>query len=113
MLKNIYEMISGQISLKQNDYVERMFLQNSRDLVRLLVHFNMVHFHPQLQGCPYSQALMAEQQLFEPAAAGQQSSNNSNNSGNKLARKISQWQKQRLSRVQNVIDEYNLKGWNQ
>jgi len=34
------------------------------------------------------------------------------NSGTKLARKIQQWQAQRLSNVQAVIDEYNQSGWN-
>ncbi len=35
------------------------------------------------------------------------------NSGSKLARKIQQWQIQRLTNVQAVIDEYNQRGWNQ
>ena len=44
-------MISAQISqvgdaAGQEEYVERMFLQNSRDLVRLLVYFNMIQYHP-------------------------------------------------------------------
>lgn len=34
-------------------------------------------------------------------------------SGSKLARKIQQWQEQRLKNVQAIIDEYNTKGWNQ
>jgi len=39
-------------------YVERLFLPNSRDLVRLLVTFNMAQFYPQLKGCGYASALM-------------------------------------------------------
>ena len=59
VLKNIYEMISESIkqeaggqamddALALENYVERLFLPNSRDLIRLLVNFNMVGYHPQL-----------------------------------------------------------------
>ena len=52
-------MISASISrddsiVPSDEYVERLFLPNSRDLVRLLVDFNMSQFHPQLRGCPYT-----------------------------------------------------------
>ena len=50
VLTSIYEMLTEQIETQADDqYVERMFLQNSKDLVKLLVNFNMVHFHPQLK----------------------------------------------------------------
>ena len=47
-------MISAQSSdpdyqndpLNPENYVERLFLPNSRDFVRLLVNFNMSTFHP-------------------------------------------------------------------
>ena len=43
-------MLTEQIETQADDqYVERMFLQNSKDLVKLLVNFNMVQFHPQLK----------------------------------------------------------------
>lgn len=29
-----------------DEYVERLFLSNSKDFVKLLANFNMVHFHP-------------------------------------------------------------------
>ena len=46
---SIYEMLSAQFGgAEANEYVERLFLPNSRDFVRLLVNFNMVQFHPQL-----------------------------------------------------------------
>ena len=51
VLKNIYEMISASISrdasiVPSDEYIERLFLPNSRDLVRLLVNFNISQFHP-------------------------------------------------------------------
>ena len=50
-LKNIYEMIreNAEDSAAGGQYRERLFLPNSRDLVRLLVSFNMVQFHSQLK----------------------------------------------------------------
>ena len=78
-----------------DEYTERLFLPNSRDLIRLLVQFNMVSFHPQLKGCPFSDALMAEMispQPFEDARKRK-------NTGRKLARKIHQWQEQRLKNI--------------
>ena len=46
-LKNIYEMIreNSEESASWGQYRERLFLPNSRDLVRLLVSFNMVQYH--------------------------------------------------------------------
>ena len=88
VLKNIYEMISDQIAaegfIPAEDYVERLFLPNSRDLVRLLVQYNIVQFHPQLKGCSFA-AAMADQnnQNRSPMA-----SDNTHGSRGKLTRKI-------------------------
>ena len=97
--------LGAQDSSSPQDYVERLFLPNSRDLVRLLVSFNMSQFHPQLRSCPFTRALHETQQVASPT-------NLSSNSSSKLARKIQQWQQQRLMNVQAIIDEYNVKGWN-
>ena len=65
VLKNIYEMISASVAQsdlqpQESDYVERLFLPNSQDLVRLLVNFNMIQYHPQLSACPYAASLLAD-----------------------------------------------------
>ena len=57
-------MISASISRDGSvspteEYVERLFLPNSRDLVQLLVDYNMSQFHPQLKGCAYTLAVSA------------------------------------------------------
>lgn len=100
-LKNIYEMISASIPVDgatalSDDHTERLFLPNSRDLIRLLVSFNMAQFHPQLKGCPYADALMSEEVMVgtdneDPARR--------HKTGKKLARKIHQWQEQRLKNI--------------
>ena len=43
---------------QEGEYVERLFLPNSRDFVRLLVNFNLVKYHVQLNKCHYTQALI-------------------------------------------------------
>ena len=45
---SIYQMLEEKLRDAQgtDEYVERLFLSNSRDFVRLLVNFNMVKFHP-------------------------------------------------------------------
>ena len=84
-------------------------MANSRDLVRLLVNFDMVKFHPQLMRCPYTAALAAQSNPGMVNAAMDAQSQSSS----KLARKVTQWQEQRLKNVQKIIDEYNDRGWNQ
>ena len=81
-------MISAQLkqsegAFGQEDYIERLFLPNSRDLVRLLAYFNMIQFHPQLIHCPFAQALLIEQNTESQAQ-----SSDSRGSSRKLARKI-------------------------
>ena len=44
--------------MSDKEYVERLFLPNSPDLVRLLVNFNLVQYHPQLFKDAYVDALM-------------------------------------------------------
>ena len=89
-------------------------MPNSRDLVRLLITFNMVQFYPQLRGCRYAEALQQTISSTHPTALQQMMAQNLRSaSGTKLDRKIIQWQQQRLRNVQVVIDEYNDKGWNQ
>lgn len=96
---SIYEMLAGQFdAAAANEYVERLFLPNSRDFVHLLVNFNMVQFHPQLQQCLFTDALNIKQ-------------NPGHN--NKLTNMVKQWQEQRLRNVQVIVDEYNSMGWNQ
>ena len=61
VLKNIYEMILASIESREHhdgEYVERLFLPNSRDFVRLLVSFNLVQYHPQLMKCHYTEAML-------------------------------------------------------
>ena len=42
-------MLSQQLEAQgEDEYVERLFLPNSKDFVKLLVNFNMIQFHPQL-----------------------------------------------------------------
>ena len=36
-----------------DNYVERLYLANSKDVVRLLLNYNLVQYFPQLQGCAY------------------------------------------------------------
>lgn len=69
----------------------------------------MAQFHPQLKGCPYADALMSEEVMV---GADNEDPRKRKNTGKKLARKIHQWQEQRLKNIQAVIDEYNNKGWN-
>lgn len=58
---SIYEMLAAKFETDAaNEYVERLFLPNSRDFIRLLVNFNMVQFHPQLLRCPFTNALNAK-----------------------------------------------------
>lgn len=109
ILKSIYEMISAAGQTKDGDfYVERLFLPNSRDLVRLLVNFNMVQFHPQLKDCAYAASLNGQSGGMPAAMAQMDAQNMRSASGTKLARKIQQWQAQRLRNVQSIVDEYNL-----
>lgn len=45
---------SGDTNQADEKYTERLFLSNSKDLVRLIVTYNMDFFYPQLQGCKYA-----------------------------------------------------------
>ena len=44
---------SGEVIGDDDKYTEKLFLSNSKDLVRLIVNYNMDFFYPQLQGCKY------------------------------------------------------------
>ena len=86
-------MILASVENQDGEYVERLFLQNSKDLVRLLVSFNIAQYHPQLHKCLYTQGLLDINESSASVAASQaRNKNNTKNSGTKLARKIQQWQ---------------------
>ena len=72
IMKSMYRMISDDVAkevagvgalktssessgqeIEEAKYTERLFLSNSKDLVRLVVNYNMDFFYPQLQGCKY------------------------------------------------------------
>lgn len=100
------------------EYVERLFLSNSKDLVRLQAKFSLVKFMPQLRGCKFvervTRAIESGDEFAMSVRELQSLSKGSKAGANqKLTRKILKWQQERLRRVQTVFDEYNLQGWNQ
>lgn len=46
-----------EMGFVKDNFVERLFLANSKDLIRLLVTYNLVHCYPQLQGDEYVKIL--------------------------------------------------------
>ena len=54
------QMSTGDLNDEEGDkYTERLFLSNSKDLVRLVVNYNMDFFYPQLHGCKYVDQIKA------------------------------------------------------
>ena len=98
------QMSTGDLNEDDGDkYTERLFLSNSKDLVRLVVNYNMDFFYPQLQGCKYVDQIKVGGSIEKDVRA----SVGNGAKADELKKQILNWQEQRLSRVQKVFDEYN------
>ena len=91
------QMSTGDLNEDDGDkYTERLFLSNSKDLVRLVVNYNMDFFYPQLQGCKYVDQIKVGgviEKDINRASVG------NGVKADELKKQILNWQEQRLSRV--------------
>ena len=83
-------------NVDEDKYVERLFLSNSKDLVRLIVNYNMDFFYPQLQGCKYVDQIKAGGVIEDEI---RRHSVGNKAKADELRKYIQNWQEQRLSRV--------------